>query len=166
MNDNLICKTCKRPKGNGFSCGLCNELTCKSCTHFLGEDTFSFLRKIPKELTFSTYCSNCFDEKVSIPLAEYENLMEKAKNVIVFTKDETKKTGHLKRKEIPYMVENCEDEDETILRLAFFAAQDGFNCILDLELRHKKIIVGSHKKTIFSGSATPITINSSDVREY
>ncbi len=85
---------------------------------------------------------------------------------MVFSKEEAKKTGHLKRKEMPYQIENCEDQNETILRLAFYAAQDGFNCLLDLELRHKKIIVGSHKKTIYSGTATPISIDPSDVREY
>jgi len=92
--------------------------------------------------------------------------MERAKEVIVFSKDETKKTGHLKRKEEPYLVEDCEDHDETILRLAFFAARDGFNCLLDVHVSNKKIIVGSHKKTIFSGRAIPITIDSNEVREY
>jgi hypothetical protein len=165
MNEQLFCKTCRRPKAN-FNCGLCHELTCKSCAQFLGEDTFSFLKKIPNELHHNTYCAQCFDEKVSHSLSEYESTMDKAKNVMVFTKDETKKTGHLKRKEAAYLVENCEDEGETILRLAFYAAQDGFNCLLDVELRHKKIIVGSHKKTIYSGTATPITIDPTEVREY
>jgi hypothetical protein len=63
-------------------------------------------------------------------------------------------------------VEDCEDEDETVIRLAFFAVQDGFNSLLDVNITHRKIIVGSHKKTIFSGTAIPITIESSAVREY
>lgn len=165
MNLIPVCKTCKKPKAN-YQCGLCEEPICKSCAQFLAENTFSFLRKIPKELTHSVYCSNCFDDKVRDPLNEYETNMEKAREIIVFSKDETKKTGHLKRKEIPYKVEDCEDEDETVMRLAFFAVQDGFNCLLDVNITHRKIIVGSHKKTIFSGTAIPITIESSAVREY
>jgi hypothetical protein len=165
MNEQSFCKTCKRPKAN-FHCGLCHETTCKSCAQFMSEDTFSFLRKIPNELNHSIYCAKCFDDRVSQSLHEYENTMKAAKNVMVFSKEEAKKTGHLKRKEMPYQIENCEDQNETILRLAFYAAQDGFNCLLDLELRHKKIIVGSHKKTIYSGTATPISIDPSDVREY
>ena len=132
----------------------------------MGEDKFSFLRKIPKDLTHQVYCNNCFNDKVADTLAEYDATMEKAREVIVFMKSETKKTGHLKRKEEPYKVEDCEDEDETILRLAFMAAQDGFNCLLDINLSHRKIIVGSHKKTVFSGTAIPITIDPSAVREY
>lgn len=163
-NSPLLCKTCKKPKAN-FSCGLCEEPICKSCAQFLTEGTFSFLKKIPKELTFSTYCTNCFDDKVATPLADYEANMEKAKEVMVFTKAQTKQTGHLTRKEEPYSVENVEDEQESIMRLAFFAAQDGFNCLLDVNIKNKKIIVGSHKKTVFSATAIPITIDPKVVRE-
>jgi hypothetical protein len=92
--------------------------------------------------------------------------MEKASEIIIFSKDETKKTGHLKRKELPYKVEDCEDKDEAILRLSFFAVEDGFNCLLDVHVTHRKIIVGSHKKTIFTATAIPIQIDHSEVREY
>jgi hypothetical protein len=164
MNLTPVCETCRRPKAN-HQCGLCHCSICKSCAQFTG-DAFSFLPKVSPDLTHGVYCSRCFDEKVSAPLAEYEELMEKAKDVMVFTKDESKKTGHLKRKEDPLKVEDCEDEDEVLLRIAFLAAQSGFNCILDLVITNKKIVVGSHKKTIFSATAIPITIDPSEVRSY
>ena len=160
-----ICKTCKKPKAN-FDCGVCHESVCKSCGHFVGEDAFSFLPKVPEVLKHPVYCTHCFDENVNTPLQEYEDTMEKAREVIIFNKDESKRTGHIKRKEEPYKVEDCEDEDETVMRLAFFAARDGFNCLLDVQISHRKIIVGSHKKTIFSGTAIPVTIDPSEVREY
>jgi hypothetical protein len=163
-NTSNLCKTCRKPKAN-FSCGLCEEPICKSCTQFLTEGSFSFLRKIPQELTHSSYCTSCFDEKVSAPLAEYEEIMDRAKEVMVFSKDQAKMTGHLKRKEDPFSVENVEDEQEAIMRLAFFAAQDNFNCLLDVQIKNKKIIVGSHKKTIFNATAIPITIDPKAVRE-
>lgn len=165
MTSVQLCKTCRKPKAN-YPCGICEEQVCKSCAQFMGEDSFSFLKKIPADLKHQTYCSQCYDEKVAGPFAEYNAIMEKAKEVIVFTKDRAKLTGHLKRKEDPVVVEDCEDEDETLMRLAFFAAQEDFNCILDVKITNKKIIVGSHKKTIFSGSAIPITIDPSKVREY
>lgn len=137
---------------------------CKTHTQFVS-DTFSFLKKVPQELTHPTYCVNCFDDKVAGPLADYETTMEQAKEVMMFTKDQTKMTGHLKRKEEPVTVVDCEDQDETILRLAFQAAQMGHNCILDVDIKTRKIIVGSHKKTIFSATAIPITIDPKEVRE-
>jgi hypothetical protein len=160
-----LCKTCQKPKAS-YDCGLCHEHVCKSCAHFLDDKAFSFLRKKPKELSHSIYCDPCFNERVFSPLSIYEEQYAKSKDIIVFRKNETKKTGHLKRKSPPYKVEDCEDEQEVILRLAFYAVQDGFNCLLDLEINHKKIIVGSHKKTIFSATAVPISIDPSEVREY
>jgi hypothetical protein len=165
MNLNPICSSCKKPKAQ-YSCGICQEAICKSCGQFIGEETFSFLRKIPGELSHSIYCNHCYSDKVSDALAEYEVTMEKARDVIIFTKAETKKTGHLKRKEEPYRVEDCEDEDETVMRLAFFAVQDGHNCLLDVNITQRKIIIGSHKKTVFSATAIPISINPKDVRDY
>lgn len=159
-----LCITCRKPKAN-FECGLCHEHMCKTHTHF-AEGTFSFLKKVPKDLTHSTYCDVCFDDKVAGPLAEYEATMEKAREVIMFTKDQTKLTGHIKRKEDPVTVEDCEDEEETILRLAFQAAQQGYNCILDVNVKTRKIIVGSHKKTVFSATAIPVNIDPKEIRDY
>ena len=160
-----ICSTCRKPKAN-FKCGVCELDVCKNCGHFMGPESFSFLRKIPTGLSHNVYCGPCFDLGVSADLQKYEETMEKAREIIIFSKDETKKTGHLKRKELPYKVEDCEDKDEAILRLSFFAVEDGFNCLLDVHVTHRKIIVGSHKKTIFSATAIPIQIDHSEVREY
>lgn len=132
----------------------------------MGEDRFSFMRKIPAILTHPVYCIGCFDEHVSSHLNEYEATMEKAKEVLVFTKNDSKRTGHIKRKEEPLKIEDCEDEDEVVLRLAFLAAQNGFNCLLDLVISNRKIIVGSHKKTIFNATAIPVTIDPSEIRDY
>lgn len=164
MNLTPVCKTCRKPKAN-FQCGICQEHVCKSCAQFLN-DSFSFLKKIPADLGHSTYCTNCFDEKVAGPLEAYNTTMEAAKEVMVFTKDQIKSTAHLKRREEPVTVEHCEDEQETMVRLAFFAAEKHFNCLLDVDISHRKIIVGSHKKTVFSGTAIPTTIDPKAVREY
>lgn len=158
-----LCITCRKPKAN-FNCGLCEESTCKSCATFLS-DEFSFLQKVPADLTHKTYCSFCFDDKVAAPLAEYNEKMDKAREIVFFRKDQSKMTGHLKRKEDPFTVEDCEDEQESIMRLAFQAVEHQFNCLLDLKITTKKIIVGSHKKVIFSASAIPTNVDVSRIRE-
>lgn len=164
MNLTPVCKTCRKPKAP-YVCGLCQENLCKGCAHFTNE-AFSFLKNIPEDLSHSVYCSFCFDEKVQAPLADYEQTMEKAKEVMVFYKNESKKTGHIKRKEDPLTVEDCEDEDEAVLRLAFSAVQAGYNTLLDIEIKTRKIISGSHKKTVFSAKAIPVSMDPSEVREY
>src|SRR5690606_39764677 len=98
------------------------------------------------------------------PLNEYEATVEQAKEVIYFTKDQSKQTSFLKRKEDPYFVENCEDEQEAIMKMSFYAVQAGFNALLDIKLSSKKIIVGSHKKTIWSATSIPTIVDPSKIR--
>ena len=160
-----ICKTCRKPKAN-FECGLCHEPVCKSCAHFLGEESFAFLKVVPEELSHSSYCTHCFDDKVSAPLQEYDETLEKAREVIIFTKEQSKQTSFLKRKEEPYQVQDCADEEEAIMKMAFYAAQAKFNAIIDIQLKSKKIIVGSHKKSVWSGTAIPVNIDPGEIREY
>lgn len=159
-----LCKTCKGPKAV-YACGLCEEVLCKKCAEFLSE-TFSFQRKVPASLTHSCYCSQCFDAQVAGPLAEYEQNMERAKEVYIFTKEQTKITRLLSRKNPPYLVEECEDQQEAILRLSFLAVADGFNTLIDVQVKTRKIVVGSHKKTIFSASGVPVTINPDEIGNY
>lgn len=162
--DQAVCKTCRKPKAP-YVCGLCEEHICKACTQFLGEDHFSFLRKIPKELTHTSYCYNCFDDHVATPLADYNETMEKAKDVYVFTKEMSKLTRLLKRVEPPYLVDNCEDKDEALLRLSFWAVQDKFNALVDVSFKSKKIIVGSHKKAVWEATGVAMNVNPKEIRE-
>ncbi|HXH75983.1 MAG TPA: hypothetical protein VNJ08_13515 [Bacteriovoracaceae bacterium] len=155
---NTTCCSCHKPKAN-FECAICSSQICKSCTQFLPEDTFSFLKKIPVELSHSVYCPRCFDDNVASPLATYNETMEKAKEVIVFLKNEGKKTRLLARKEEPYIVLDCLDKEETLLRLAFYAAQENFNSIIDVDITHEKVINGSHKHFVWKGTAMPCQLD-------
>lgn len=160
-----ICKICRGPKAK-YECGLCHEHSCKKCTQFLGEDSFHLLKKIPDTLKHPTYCLNCFDEHVAATYNEYNETMEKAKDIIIYSKDQSKLTRFLKRKEEPIHVENCEDEQEALIHMSFYAVQGNFNALIDVEIKTKKIIVGSHKKTIYSGTAVPITIDPNEIRGH
>ncbi len=166
MNKNQnTCTNCRKPKAN-YNCGICTDSICKSCAQFLPEDSFSFLNVIPEELTHTCYCSQCFVEKVDNPLADYNQKMEEAKEIYIFTKEQSKQTRLLQRKEAPYSVEDCQDEEEALMRMSFKAVQEGFNALIDLQFTTKKIIVGSHKKLVWSGTGVPITINPDKVSGY
>jgi uncharacterized protein YbjQ (UPF0145 family) len=162
MSNLNLCKTCRTPKAP-YTCGICQECTCKKCTQFLSE-TFSFSKVVPESLKHTTYCMNCFDDQVAGPLADYQHTMEAAKEIIIFRKEQSKVTRLLRRKADPYQVEDCEDEDEALMRMSFMAVKDKYNCLIDISLTPKKIVVGSHKKTIWSGTAVPITIDPRKVR--
>jgi hypothetical protein len=162
MTNQELCKNCRSPKAP-YHCGICQGCTCKKCTQFLTE-TFSYKTNVPEELKHPTYCMNCFDAEVAAPLHEYQQIMEKAKDIIIFRKEQSKITRLLKRKADPYRVEDCEDEDEAVMRMSFMAVEDNYNCLIDIALVSKKVVVGSHKKLIWSGSAVPINIDPDRVR--
>lgn len=151
------CITCQKPKAQ-LECGLCHASVCKYCAHILDEDSFAFLRPCPVELTHEIYCNPCFIETVSAPLADYRETFEKAKDINVFLKAQSKETRLIRRKQEAIVVENCLDEQETLLRLAFGAAKAGFNGLIDVELIQKKVRDGTYQTSSWSGSGIPANL--------
>lgn len=123
-------------------------------------------KPVPEFLKHSSYCMNCFDDQVAGPLNQYNETMEKAKDIILYSKDQSKLTRLIKTKAEPYKVENCEDEEEAVMRMSFWAVEDGHNCLISLQYQTKKAIVGSHKKTIFGATAIPVTIDPNEIRGH
>lgn len=71
---------------------------------------------------------------------------------------QAKETRLIKRIADPISVVDCADYAETILRLAFFAAELKYSGIIDVNITAKKIQVGGYKTTVFSGTAIPANI--------
>ncbi len=149
-----VCISCFKPKPT-LQCGFCHSAVCKYCAQFVEEETFSFLPEVPNELTHSTYCPPCFNEKVEPELAAYKQTMLKAKQIDVYYKKQSKETRLIKRFVDPVKVEACSDRDETILRLAFLAAKENFNSIIDVQVSSVKVRMGSYQNLSWSGTAIP-----------
>ncbi len=160
-----VCKTCRKPKAP-YTCGICSENTCKSCTQFMGEGSFAFQRVVPEVLTHTYYCSSCFDDQIAEPLNKYNETMEKARDIIIYGKDQTRLTRYLKRKEDPYHVEDCIDKEEAVLKMSFYAAEANFNCLIDVNLVSKKVVSGTYKKAVWSGTGVPVTIDPAEIRGH
>ncbi len=154
----MECSICLKSKA-GLTCGICKNPVCKNCAQFLEEDSFSFLKKIPEELTCSAYCPHCFDEKVASKLEQYSITMELAKNVNIFLKNQSKESRIFKSEEPPIKVENCPDPDETLLRLAFIAVQANFNCLINVDIYSRKVREGGYQTLSWSGTGIPTHIN-------
>lgn len=144
------CISCGKPKAV-LNCELCNEPLCKKCDQILPPDTFSFHPEIPENLTHLHYCNNCHDSVVAPELETYSEVMERAKNSFVFFTTQRKETPLLRKSREVLKVENCADRDETILRLAFFAAQEGFNAIVEVEVHSEKVRNGAYQTSRWSG---------------
>ncbi|MBY0315070.1 MAG: hypothetical protein K2Q26_06100 [Bdellovibrionales bacterium] len=154
--DSQTCVTCLKPKAT-HQCGHCHSSVCKKCAHFSDVDDFAFLRKIPATLQHSAYCQTCYDNVVIPEKESYNKILEAARNIYVFFRGQGKEVRQLfiKRPEIVYEVEGCADYDETILRMAFYAVQDNFNVLVDVEVDSDKKYSGSYQTLKWHGKATP-----------
>lgn len=156
------CKTCRKPKAN-LHCHLCQDAICKSCTQFLNEESFGFQRIVPEDLKHTNYCINCFDEKVSGPLADYNEILDRAREVVLLFKNQGKLTRFIKRKEDVLSVDNCVDKEEALLKLSFYAAEANFNTLIDVDVLPVKVMVGTYIKAMWKGTAVPTTMDPDDI---
>lgn len=151
------CSICNRNKAP-LTCGACDAKICKYCAEFLEGEQFYLLDKLPAKASHSTYCGHCYQTDVVPELENYLAMLEKAKEVIVFDKNQGKETRLIPRLEDPVKVTDCKDHNETILRLAFFAVKLGLNALVDVIIVPKKVKDGSYSTTIFSGTAVPAQV--------
>lgn len=152
------CSNCESPKAS-LTCGLCAASLCKQCVEILGEDDFSFLPNPSADLKHDVYCRSCFEDKISGQLAEYNEVMDRARELRVFYKNQSKETSRIKRKALAVSIRDCADYNEAVLRLAFLAAQSGHNAVVDMDLTSKKVRDNGYQKTIWSGTALPVNLD-------
>lgn len=151
------CCSCFKPKAN-LVCGICEDTICKKCTQFIEENSFSFRKKISAELSHTAFCETCYTQKILPELNAYNEMMEQAKNIMVFMKAQFKETRFVKRLEDPISIAECSDYDEIILRLAFKAAEMNFNGIIDVDVVAKKVRTGNYQTSVFSATAIPANV--------
>ncbi len=152
------CTSCLAPKA-ALACGLCQAALCKSCALLNEVETFQFLKEVPEQLKHSFYCTTCYEAKVRPAVESYAEILERAKDVNVFYRSQGKESRFIRRTEKPLKVENCDDRDETILRLAFQAAELGFNCLVDVDLDSEKVKNGRWQTSIWHGTGVPATVD-------
>ncbi len=155
-----VCYECRGPKAN-LRCGICEESLCKKCARFLDEQTFSFRTQLAPELSHTYYCSPCFDAQVEPELAAYDETMDRAKEAFFFFVTHKGGVPVEKRALKPVEVESCPDRDETILRLAFRAAENGFNAVMDAEVKAEKVRTGGggYQKSRWMGKGIPALVD-------
>ncbi len=150
------CEICLNKKTT-LRCNICEQYSCKHCTHFVDDNLFKFQDLLPKHISNKSFCPNCFDEKVRDELSDYISIMDKAKDVNVYAKVQSSETRLMRRVAKQIKIKDCEDKEEALMRLAYLAAQKGFDTIVDVDIISKKVKLGGrYKKLVWDGTATPI----------
>lgn len=153
------CASCKQPKAS-LSCGLCHAAVCKKCVQFLDPETFRYRDVADVRLTHGNYCGPCFVTVVAPELSDYESLLQRARQVVVFMKKKAEESRLMNRSAKPIRVEACADEAETLLKLAYVAARANYNVILDVQVsseiyRHP----GGYQTSRWRGTAIPSQVD-------
>lgn len=152
-----LCITCQKPKAQ-LQCGLCHSAVCKYCARILDETTFEFLKPKPPELSHEVYCELCYLTSVNEPHLVYTEILDRARDINVYLKTQSKETRLLRRREDPVKVENCIDEQQAMMNLAFLAAEAGYNGLIDVEIKAIKVRSGAYQTTTFNGSGVPAQV--------
>ncbi len=155
--ENKSCTTCGKTKSL-LECGPCHADVCKNCAQFLYEGTFALMQVVPPELQHTIYCYSCHLEHVEQPLAKYNQLVEQAKEIMVFNKSQGKETRFVRRNEDWIEVKDCEDEDQVIMKLAFHAVEIGCNAVVDVDIVAQKIRLGAYQTQLFKGTGRPAKV--------
>ena len=160
----VSCLKAKKGLKNTSRCGICQQMSCKDCTQFLDADAFSFLAQVSEDLQHRTYCRACYDEKVAPELAIYAQAMERAAQIFVFYKKHEYLQVIRRSKKI-ISVRDCKDKRDVLLRLAFVAAQQSYNALVDVELIPEKVQISGYQTTNWTGTGFPADVRPEKERQ-
>lgn len=152
------CLSCRLPKAENH-CGICESDLCRNCAERLSEDAFELRKEVPAELKHSIYCPQCFDQVVAPAQAEYADLLEKAKQVGVWTRTYKGNVPVLKKAQTEVSVDNARDRDDVFMRLAFKAVELGYNGLVRAEITSRKQRDHGYQKMVWSGHALPAQVD-------
>lgn len=164
----LVCVSCRKElkAGKSFGCGVCEASVCKNCLEVLPEGRVPFMQKVPPELTHRNYCQGCYSEHVQPALDRYDQCMEAAEGVFVFFKSQKAQIPLIKKELVVMRVKDFTDRDQAILCLAFWAAEQGHNAILQVEAIGSKVRNEGFQKMAWSAEGVAATVNASKVDAY
>jgi hypothetical protein len=150
------CLSCLNKKAS-LQCDLCKNPCCKDCIIFIDEDLFELTALLPPKIQDKGLCANCYNIEAMPIIDEYQEILARAKQVNVYDIQQSQETYKMPKHEKPLVVHECDDREETLLRLAFLAAQKGFNTLADVDIQSKKSKQGgSYKKLVWSGRGIPL----------
>ena len=151
------CSSCQKPKAV-FFCGSCGDPICKSCTEFIEDADFSYMKKIPPLLLQTRFCQPCYASAFLPARRLFSEIMARAKKVTIVDTPQRRPLPVLKNSRELLQVADCLDEPDTFLRLAFLAAEMGFNAVLKVKVEYKKVRVAGYQNLSWSGTGYPATL--------
>jgi len=157
------CTACKSTKKVEL-CGVCESPVCQKCAQYLPKHSFPLLPVRPPELHHDTYCGPCYVSKIGPIEEEYARLSVLAAKVLVFPKAKAEQTRLMDKREKPLSVEDCEDERDVLLKLAYLAAKEGFNALIYVHVAKKQVRNHAYQTSRWTGHAIPTKVDEAKLR--
>ena len=139
-----------------MKCDDCDCLSCKHCSFIIDGEVFELVSLLPDSIKDKAFCPNCYNDKYGAIFEEQLEILERAKDVNVYSKIQTKETRLIRRIHKPIHIKECEGREETLLRLAFLAAKEGYDTLVDVDLTTQKIGTKSYIRLLWNGVAVPV----------
>lgn len=158
QNESIKCHVCGGPKATK-TCNLCESQICKSCQETLPSGTFDYMMQIPNNLNHSKYCIRCYDSTVAPAIEKYQLTAQQAEDTYFLTRDYPGYIRVLKRHPKRISVEAGLDRRQTILQMAFIAAELGFNAIIDAQISSYTVRNGGYQTSRWKASSVPAQID-------
>lgn len=138
---------------------MCQGAVCKHCAQFVDEESFAYSPASDVKFAHGAYCCHCFDNHIAEHLDTYNRNLEAARNVIVFTRAQGKESRRYARNAPAVSVEDCADSGEALMKLAYLAVKAGYNGLVNVDIRSKKLKINFYQTTKWSGSGIPTHID-------
>ena len=140
------CLSCRKRAGT-YACVSCEDPVCKPCSETLSDPLFTSLESIPEAQIAGRFCGRCFDAEMAPRIEAYTNTLEAAKQAFIFFTTQKKSIPLIRKSKTQISIESCADRDEIILRLAYYAAKEGYNAVVDVDVTVKKVRAAGSTKT-------------------
>lgn len=152
------CVVCSAKKAH-LLCDVCKSTVCKDCAVFLEESEFAFWEGRPDILKKATFCPYCYNKDVLPAIESFEEIYQRAKQMDIYTDKQTKETRLMSRKEKPIKVINGRDAETCLMRLAFLAAEKGFDTLIDVTTTQEKVRENNYQRSNWSIRGIPLKRN-------
>ena len=154
----MICIFCDSEKAN-WTCENCNNTICKKHLSKLNPEDYSIKSlNPPKVFSQTTFCIDCFESIVQPEIEIFNEQLEKAKNVGIWTENYRGKLPITKKALKPIQFKDFTDKKDLILALAFRAIEMGFNGVIELKWKSSKVRKNEYQKMIWEGQGLPVEL--------
>ncbi|MBX9766773.1 MAG: hypothetical protein K2X47_05830 [Bdellovibrionales bacterium] len=85
--------------------------------------------------------------------------MSRARKVLVIDKPRRMPLPLIKKSKQLLTVRECADKDEALMRLAFQAAELGFNAIIKVEMEYQKVRIQDYQTTLWHATGFPADLD-------